>query len=335
MSYITLEHGAGGKLSHELLKSIFVREYGGKSLAKAGDKAVLSIGGSRIAFTTDAFVMSPRVVPGCSIGKLCITGTINDLLTCGARPLFISASFIIEEGFPIEELSSISTDLAGAAKASGIEIVTGDTKVVQKDRADGVYVVTSGIGEVLKDVDVSGSNARAGDDVIVTGELGCHGVAVMLARGEFKIAAKANSDCNALTSLVLPLLRRWKRSIHALRDPTRGGISTTLCEIAIESNVGIEIDESMLPISNSTRAACELLGIDPLFMANEGVMAIVADHVFSERIVRMLRRKRNGENSRIIGNVVANHKGKVKMKTKIGGERYLELLRGMSLPRIC
>lgn len=335
MSQINLEHGAGGKLSHDLVRSIFLRSYGGPLFRKAGDKAVVSIAGKKIAFTTDAFVMSPMDVPGCSLGALCVTGTINDLLTCGARPLFMSVSFILEEGFQMDRLVAISKDIARAAHLSGVAVVTGDTKVVERHKADGAYITASGIGEVIEGVNVSGSNAKVGDHVIVTGDIGNHGVATMLARGEFNIAARTKSDCRSLADLILPMLENFKNRVHALRDPTRGGISTTLNEIALESNVGIEVDESELPIAKPTRTACELLGIDPLFMANEGIMVLVIDPSSSERAAELLRRRRFGHRSAVIGRVVRNHRGKVKMRTLIGGERYLEMLRGVSLPRIC
>lgn len=335
MSHITLEHGAGGKLSHELVRSIFLRSYGSPLLRRGADKAVVSIGGKRIAFTTDSFVMSPMVVPGCSLGTLCVTGTINDILTCGARPLFMSVSFIVEEGFSTDRLLALSKDIARAARLSRVAVVTGDTKVVERHKADGAYITASGIGEVIEGVDVSGSNAKLGDHVIVTGDIGNHGVAAMLARGEFSITAKTRSDCRSLGDLVLPVLQKFKKGVHALRDPTRGGISTTLNEIAVESKVGIEVDESELPIAKSTKIACELLGIDPLFMANEGIMVLVVDPSSSGRVAELLRGRRFGHRSALIGRVVKNHRGKVKMRTIIGGERYLEMLRGVSLPRIC
>jgi len=334
MDRISLEHGAGGKLSHDLFTRVFASKYGNRHLSRAADKAVLRIGNRRIAFTTDAFIMSPRKVPGCSLGALSIHGTVNDLLTCGAKPMYVSASFVMEEGFPVKELGEIAEDMASAAKGCEVEIVTGDTKVVERGKADGAFVVTSGIGEVLSRVDVSGRNARPGDSVIVTGSVGRHGVAVLIARGEFGLATEIKSDCSSLTGLILPLLRKYGPMIHSLRDPTRGGIGTTLNEIALESKTCLRVEEAGIPIDPSVKAACDLLGMDPLYMACEGVMAIVVDPRAESQVLRALR-KRGAKEAAPIGRVISIPKGRVLMTTSVGGIRHVGMLRGVSLPRIC
>lgn len=334
MDSISLEHGAGGKLSHDLFTQVFASKYGNRHLKKAADKAVVRIGNRRIAFTTDAFIMSPRKVPGCSLGALSIHGTVNDLLTCGAKPMYVSASFVVEEGFALEELGGIAADMASAAKKCGVEIVTGDTKVVERGKADGAFVVTSGIGEVLSRVNVSGGNARPGDSVIITGSVGRHGVAVLIARGEFGLATEIKSDCRSLTGLILPLLKKHGSMIHSLRDPTRGGIGTTLNEIALESKTCVHVREADIPVDSSVKAACDLLGMDPLYMACEGVMAIVVDPRVESPVLRALR-KRGAKEAASIGRVVSAPKGRVLMTTSVGGTRNVGMLRGISLPRIC
>lgn len=334
MDKINLEHGAGGKLSHDLLRSVFSSRYGNEYLERAADKAIIKLTGRRLAFTTDAFVMSPRNVPGCSLGALSVFGTVNDLLTCGARPLYLSSSFVIEEGFPISELEEIARDMASAARRCDVKIVTGDTKVVERGKADGVFIVTSGIGEVLSKANVSGSNAAAGDSVIVTGSVGRHGIAVMLARGEFGVTAEVESDCRPLSSSLLPVLRKYGPFVHTLRDPTRGGLATTLNEIAMESGASINIDEGKVPIEPTVRAACDLLGLDPFYLACEGVMVLVVRSQAESSVVRELRR-RGAPKSIAIGSVKRSPKGRVSMTTSVGGKRYLGMLRGVSLPRIC
>jgi len=334
MDRISMEHGAGGRMSHELFERVFSSRYGNKYLDRAADKAVLKIGRNRIGFTSDAFVMSPRKVQGCSLGALSVFGTVNDLLTCGATPLYLSSSFIIEEGFPFDELDQIASDMTSAARKCKVEIVTGDTKVVERGKADGVFIVTSGIGSVARGVEVSGSNARARDRVIVTGSVGNHGVAVMIARGEFGLSAKVKSDCGPLSDLVLPALRKHGSRVHVLRDPTRGGLATVLNEISIESGVAIEIDEKSIPIEAGVKAACDLLGMDPLYMACEGVMVLIVDKRIEDSVLRELRR-RGATRAAVIGTVTGSPKGRVIMTTSVGGKRYLSMLKGMSLPRIC
>jgi len=331
---ISLEHGAGGKLSHDLLNEVFRAKYDNTYLRKASDKAVLKIGGRKVAFTTDAFVMAPARVPGCSLGELSVFGTVNDILTCGAKPLYLSSSFVIEEGFRLQELEEIAADMASAARRCNVKIVTGDTKVVERGKADGAFVVTSGIGEVMRGVSVSGSNAKVGDKVIVSGSVGRHGAAVLIARGEYGLSANIRSDCAPLSSLVVPMLKKLGNRVHVLRDPTRGGLATTLNEIATESRVCVEIDERSIPIDESVRAACELLGIDPLYMACEGVMALLVDPAVEQSALIGLRR-RGARESASIGTVTSSPKGKVLMTTSVGGKRYVGMLRGMSLPRIC
>lgn len=332
---INLEHGAGGKLSHELFNSLFLKYFRNKILEKAGDKAILKFGSKRIAFTTDAFVMSPKKVKGCNVGRLSIFGTVNDLLTCGAVPKYISASFIIEEGYSLESLSEIVEEMSHAAKLSKVSIVTGDTKVVEKGKGDGVYIVTSGIGEVLNNSNVSGSNAKPGDVVLVSGPVGTHGTAVMVARGDFGLYSNVESDCYPLNDLVIPLIRKYGKKIRTIRDPTRGGLATTLNEIAQESKVGMIIEESNIPVLEEVKAACEILGVDYLSMANEGVMVFVVDEEISDKFLKDLRKNSHGKFAAIIGKVVKDKEKRVILKTSIGGERILDMAKGLPLPRIC
>lgn len=332
---INLEHGAGGKLTHELFNSVFYKAFKNKILEKAGDKAILRFGSTRIAFTTDAFVMSPKKVSGCSVGKLSVTGTVNDLLTCGAIPMYLSASFIIEEGYPMSNLREIVRDMSEAAKASGVSIVTGDTKVVEKGKADGVYITTSGIGKVMKNSNVSGSNAEPGDAILVSGPVGTHGTAVMLARGEFGLYSNVSSDCCALNDLVIPLIRKYGRKIKVIRDPTRGGLATTLNEIAQESKVGMIVEESKIPVLEEVKSACEVLGIDFLSMANEGIMVFIVDAKVKDKFLKDLRNNPKGKLASVIGEVVNDSEKKVILSTSVGGERILDMAKGLPLPRIC
>jgi hydrogenase expression/formation protein HypE len=332
---INLEHGAGGKLTHELFNSVFYRAFKNKILEKAGDKAILSFGATKIAFTTDAFVMSPKKVSGCSVGKLSVTGTVNDLLTCGAVPLYLSASFIIEEGYSISNLSEIVKEMSEAANISKVSIVTGDTKVVEKGKADGIYITTSGIGKVMKNSNVSGSNAEPGDVVLVSGPVGTHGTAVMLARGEFGLYSNVTSDCCPLNDLVIPLIKRYRKKIKVIRDPTRGGLATTLNEIAQESKVGIVVEESKIPVLEEVRSACEVLGIDYLSMANEGIMVFVVDRKVKDSFLKDLRKNKKGRLASLIGEVASDREKKVVLSTSIGGERILDMTKGLPLPRIC
>jgi len=289
---------------------------------------------SQLAFTTDSFVVSPLFFKGGNIGKLAVCGTVNDLAAAGAEPLYISAGFIIEEGFRLEELEAIVSSMAETARAANVRIVTGDTKVVQRGAADGIFINTSGIGVIPDGINISGSNARPGDKVIVTGTLGDHGCAILLEREKLNISSPVQSDCAPLNGLINEILKICK-NIHVLRDPTRGGLATTLNEIAAQSCVGITLYENSIPVKDEVRGVCELLGMDPLYMANEGKMIVILPAESADAVLEKIKSHPFGTNARIIGDVTDKQPGRVIIKTITGGSRILDMLSGDQLPRIC
>jgi len=329
---ILLAHGSGGKLTHLLIKS-FVKKFASLPLARLDDSAVLKFNG-KLAFTTDSYVVDPIYFPGGDIGKLAVNGTINDLAMVGARPLYLSASAIIEEGFPLVELERIVNSMNRAARAAGVEIVAGDTKVVEKGGVDKIFINTSGIGLVDSGVDISSKNAQIGDRIILNGTIGDHGIAILSAREEFDFQTKVKSDSQPLNGIVSEILRVSK-GIHTLRDPTRGGLATILNEIAEQSGVGIEIEEEKIPVKQEVKGVCEMLGFDPLYIANEGKLVAFVLEKDSAKILNVMKRNRYGRDAQIIGTVVARHKGRVVVKTSVGGERIVDMLTGEQLPRIC
>ena len=329
---ILLAHGSGGKLTYQLIKS-FVKKFGNLPLARLDDSAVLRLNG-KLAFTTDSYVVHPIYFPGGDIGKLAVNGTVNDLAMVGARPLYLSASAIIEEGFPLVELERIVNSMNRAARAAGVEIVAGDTKVVEKGGVDKIFINTSGIGLVDSGVDISSKNAQIGDRIILNGTIGDHGIAILSAREEFDFQTKVKSDSQPLNGIVSEILRVSK-GIHTLRDPTRGGLATILNEIAEQSGVGIEIEEEKIPVKQEVKGVCEMLGFDPLYIANEGKLVAFVLEKDSAKILNVMKRNRYGRDAQIIGTVVARHKGRVVVKTSVGGERIVDMLTGEQLPRIC
>jgi len=330
---VLLAHGSGGKLSHDLIAKNFIPAFGNPLLNKLDDSAAFELSG-RLAFTTDSYTVSPIFFPGGDIGKLAVNGTVNDLAMIGATPLYLSLSFIIEEGFPIAELGKIVNSINQAADEAGVKIVTGDTKVVNQGSADKLFINTSGVGMVAPGVDISGANAIPGDKVIVSGSLGDHGIAVLSQREGLEFQVPIDSDCAPLNKLVAEMLE-VSANIHCLRDPTRGGLATTLNEFAMQSQVGIRIEEKSIPINKAVLAACELLGFDPLYVANEGKLVAVVAASDADKVLTRMRQNQYGAEAAIIGEVVNEHLGKVVMKTHLGSSRIIDMPVGELLPRIC
>ena len=330
---ILLAHGSGGKMGHDLVEKGFLQALNNPILAKLDDSAVFHLSGT-LAFTTDSYVVSPIFFPGGDIGKLAVCGTVNDLAMSGARPLYLSLAFIIEEGLSRSELGQIVDSVQRSAEEAGVTIVTGDTKVVSRGSADRLFINTAGIGMVPQGVDVSGSNARPGDKVLLSGPIGDHGIAVLSQREGLSFSTRLESDCAPLNSLVSEMLDA-SPNIHCLRDPTRGGLATTLNELAKQSQVGIRIEEEKVPLRDAVLAACEMLGFDPLYVANEGkLVAIVADED-ADKVLKAMRQNRYGEDAVVIGEVEAEHPGRVVLKTRLGASRIVDMLVGDLLPRIC
>ena len=332
---ISLAHGSGGKASHELIEKLFVAGFGSKSLAAMEDSAVIRIGSETIAFTTDSYVVDPIFFPGGDIGSLAVHGTVNDLAMRGARPLYLSVGMIIEEGFAFKDLEVIVRSLKEAADRAGVEIVAGDTKVVQSGKADKIFINTSGIGVLDNGLDISAANGRPGDLVLLSGTMADHGATILCQREGLQIQGEFRSDSAPLNHMVEAMIREAGSFIHILRDPTRGGVGTTLNELAMSSGVGIRIREKVLPVRDDVRGACELLGLDPIYLANEGKLLAFVDPVAAERVLAVMRKMEYGENSCIIGEVVADHPGQVVLETIIGSARIVDMLYGEPLPRIC
>lgn len=331
---IVLGHGSGGKLTAELIETVFLPAFRNDYLDRLDDQAVLDINGSRLAFTTDSFVVTPIFFPGGDIGRLAINGTVNDLAMSGARPLYLSVAFILEEGLPMDELQRVVDSMSAAAREARVLLVTGDTKVVDRGKGDKIFINTTGVGIVERPVRISADRARPGDRVIVSGFIGDHGMAIFSQRENLSFESDIVSDTAPLHDLVDGMLE-VTGEIHCLRDPTRGGVATTLNEIATRSGVGIEIDEAAIPVRESVRGACEILGLDPLYVANEGKLIAIVDPRYADDVVAKLRSMKYGGDARIIGKVVADHPPLVLMKTDIGGTRVLDLLWNEQLPRIC
>ena len=331
---ILLTHGAGGKLTHDLVNGVFLRFFENEVLKRLEDSAVVPGATGRIAFTTDSYVVKPVFFPGGDIGRLAVCGTVNDLAMVGARPLGRSAAFIIEEGFAREDLERILASMRDAAREAGVEIITGDTKVVERGAAEGIYINTAGIGIVPEGVDIKSPGARPGDRVILSGPIGEHEIAVLVARGEFSLKGEVTSDCAPLNRLVERMLESGP-GVHALRDPTRGGVATVLWEVARASGVGVESDEEKVPLTPEVSSACELLGFDPYYLANEGKLVAFCAPDRAEEIISRMKSDPYGDTAVAIGRVVAEHPGRVLLKTRIGGRRVLEPLSGEQFPRIC
>jgi hydrogenase expression/formation protein HypE len=334
---ITLSHGAGGKSSHDLIEALFLRELRNPMLEPLGDSALISTtdGGPSLAFTTDSFVVRPLFFPGGDIGELAVNGTVNDLAMAGARPLALSAGFIIEEGLPVADLERIVSSMADAAGAAGVSVATGDTKVVERGKADGLYVNTSGVGVVEREMDLGPDRLQPGDQVIVSGPIGDHGMAVMIARGELELEVDLESDTAPLNEVADLLLDAAGDGTRCLRDPTRGGLATVLTELALASEVGVTIHEAALPVRPEVTGACEILGIDPLYVANEGKLVAVVSPDAADAALQTLRSHPLGAEAAIVAEVQPEPPGLVLLETSFGGSRVVDMLAGDPLPRIC
>lgn len=331
---IQLAHGAGGTLSFDLIERLFLPRFGNEMLNRLEDQAVLEFPGQRLAFTTDSFVVDPLFFPGGDIGGLSIYGTVNDICMSGATPLYISVAFILEEGLPLETLHCIVVRMEAAAKESGVTVVTGDTKVVDKGSCDKLFINTTGIGVVPEGVNISVNNLNVGDRILLSGTIADHGMAVMTSRKGLSFQSQVQSDCAALNGLVAVMLEQTK-DIHAMRDPTRGGLATTLNEFARSSKVGIQLNGDQIPVSPEVQGACEVLGIDPLYVANEGKLVAVVLPGEAEKVLKAMRKHKYGREAVIIGEVVEEHPGIVAMSTGFGAERIIDMSVGEQLPRIC
>ena len=331
---ILLGHGSGGKLSAELIRDIFLPALGNPALARLDDQAIVPVNGSRIAITTDSFVVKPLFFPGGDIGSLAVHGTVNDLAMGGARPLYLAAAFILEEGLELELLRRVVASMRAAAAAAGVQVVTGDTKVVEKGSADGLFINTTGFGIVPDGIELSCNRARPGDRVLLSGPIGDHGIAIMAQREGLEFETRILSDSAALHTLAAAMLHA-SRQIRCMRDPTRGGLSSALNEIAQQSQVGIELIESAVPVREEVRGACEMLGLDPMYVANEGKLVAIVAECAADAVLGAMRAHPLGQQARIVGAVAARGAGLVTVRTDFGTTRILDMLAGDQLPRIC
>lgn len=331
---VDMTHGSGGRAMAQLIEELFVRHFDNALLRQANDQALFAVEKGRMVVSTDGHVISPLVFPGGDIGSLSVYGTINDVAMSGARPLYLSAGFIIEEGFPLADLDLIVQSMALAAAEAGVPVVTGDTKVVEKGKGDGVFITTTGIGVVPEAVNISGNRARPGDAILINGSVGDHGVAIMSSRESLEFETTIQSDSAALHGLIADMVA-VVADIHCLRDPTRGGLATTLNELALQSGVGMKLLEEAIPVDPAVSAACELLGLDPLYVANEGKLVCICHPSDAQTLLQVMRRHPLGAKSAIIGEVIEDEQGFVQMQTSFGGSRVVDWLAGEQLPRIC
>jgi hydrogenase expression/formation protein HypE len=331
---ILLDHGSGGKISHRLTESLLLPAFDNPALAMLDDGATLNLSGGRIAFSTDNYVVDPIFFPGGGIGDLAINGTVNDVAMCGAAPLYLSVGMIIEEGFPMAELERVVAQMGHAAKLAGVTVVTGDTKVVPRGAADKIFINTAGIGIIEEGINVSGANAKAGDAVILSGTMADHGMTILTQRQGLEFESDIASDSAPLNHMVADILNSGC-DVHVLRDPTRGGVGTTLNEIAVASRAGIRIYEDRLPVRPAVSGICELLGFDPLYVANEGKLLVFVPADQADQVLGVIRQSPYGKAACNIGEVISDHPGRVFMQTRIGGERIIDMLTGEQLPRIC
>jgi hydrogenase expression/formation protein HypE len=333
-THVVLGHGSGGKLMAELIHKLFLPAFRNEYLERLDDQAVVAAGGARLAFTTDSYVVTPIFFPGGDIGRLAVNGTVNDLAMSGARPLYLAAAFILEEGLAMDDLRRVVESMRAAAREADVLLVTGDTKVVNRGDADQVFITTTGLGVIEKPVEISAGRARPGDRVLLSGYVGDHGMAILSKRENLEFEGAIESDTAPLHGLVAAMLEA-SYDIHCLRDPTRGGLATTLTEFAAASGVGIELIESQIPVREAVRGACEILGLDPLYVANEGKLVAVVAPQAAQRVLDAMRAHPLGRDACMIGEVVAEHPRMVIMKTGIGGSRIVDTLFGEQLPRIC
>jgi hydrogenase expression/formation protein HypE len=333
--HIVLAHGGGGRLTQTLIDALFAKEFSNPALDELHDGARLDIAGARLAFSTDTFVVHPIEFPGGDIGSLAVHGTVNDLAMCGAQPVALAAGFILEEGLSMELLRRVTRSMRDAAREAGVHVVTGDTKVVDRGKGDGLYVSTSGIGLVPEGVNVGPKLAKPGDKVLINGAIAEHGVAIMSVREGLEFETSLTSDSAALHGLVRDVLEAGGADVHVLRDPTRGGLSSALNEIAASAGVGVRLDETAIPIEDQVRGACEMLGLDPLYVANEGKCLVLVAEFAAERVLQAMRNHPRGKQTTMIGEVIEGDPGRVVLRSSIGGTRIVDVLSGEQLPRIC
>jgi hydrogenase expression/formation protein HypE len=336
---ITLAHGSGGKAMRDLIDDIFVRRFDNPILSQLDDQACLSLAalgaqGDRLAFSTDSYVVDPLFFPGSDIGALAVNGTVNDLAVSGARPLYLTCSVILEEGLPIETLRQVAQSMKTAADAAGVQIVTGDTKVVHRGAADKLFINTAGVGVIRAGISISAHNIQPGDVVLINGQLGDHGAAILIARGELALETEIKSDCQPLHGLVDAIVNVCPE-VHAMRDATRGGLATVLNEFALSSDVGIRLHESSIPVREEVKGMCEILGLDPLYLANEGKLVVVVPQAYSEAVLTAMKSHPAGREACVIGEAIASPPGVVLLQTVFGSERIMDMLVGDQLPRIC
>ena len=332
---IVMGHGGGGKLGNELVEHLFLPAFRNTALANLGDAAVLELGAGRIAMSTDSFVVQPLFFPGGSIGELAVNGTVNDLAVSGAVPRYLTAGFILEEGFPLAQLAAVVDAMAQAARQAGVEIVTGDTKVVERGHGDGVYISTAGVGLVRAGLQLGPDRVCPGDVVLVSGSIGDHGMAIMSLREGLAFESQIRSDCAALNGLIGEVLDAVGPAVHAMRDPTRGGLASTLNEIAVSSRVGMQIEDALLPVHAEVNAACELLGLDPVYVANEGKVVLFVAPEAADRALNVLRAHPLGREAVRIGQATGEHPGLLVSRTRMGANRVIATQIGEQLPRIC
>ncbi len=332
---VTMAHGGGGRLTQTFIERMFLLAFANPALQALHDGAILQVGNARVAFSTDSYTISPLFFPGGNIGSLAVHGTVNDLAMCGAQPIALSGSFILEEGLPMDHLWKIVQAMKHAAQTVGVPIVTGDTKVVDRHKGDGVFITTTGIGLIPEGVNISPLRARPGDVILISGEIAVHGIAILSVREGLEFETTLESDSAPLHSLVDRMLKVAGDRMHVLRDATRGGVSSVLNEIAAHAKVGIRLEETYIPIAEQVRGACELLGLDPLYVANEGKCLAVVERGIAEKVLAAMRSHPYGKKAAFIGEVTADHPGKVILRSRIGGLRVVDMLSGEQLPRIC
>ncbi len=332
---VLMAHGSGGTMMRDIIEDLFFEAYAGDTLRRGDDAATLSIPTDKIAFSTDTFVVTPHFFPGGNIGHLAVCGTVNDVATSGAVPKYLSCSFVLEEGYPLEDLKKICATMARTAQEAGVEIVTGDTKVVNRGHGDGIYINTAGIGELREGVDLSGANIKVGDKILISGTIGDHGIAIISTREELSFSTTIQSDAAPLNHLIADVLEACPEgSVRAFRDPTRGGVASTLNEFAQTAAVDIRIEEDAVPVADQVRGACEMLGYDVFQVANEGKMICVVGPTAADAALEAMKTNKYGANAAIIGEVVEGE-GRVFLRTAFGSERILDMLVGEQLPRIC
>ncbi len=332
---VDLSHGGGGRAMAQLIDELFIKHFDNDLLRQRNDQALFAVPAGRLVISTDGHVISPLFFPGGNIGSLAVHGTVNDVAMSGAKPLYLAAGFILEEGLPLADLEKIVISMAAAAQSAGTPIITGDTKVVERGKGDGVFITTTGVGIVPKGVNISGNRAQPGCAILLSGPIGDHGVAVMAGRENLQFGTTLVSDSAALNSLVADMVATAPADIHCLRDPTRGGLATALNELAQQSGVGMVIDEAQIPIKDEVKAACEILGLDPLYVANEGKLVCICNAVAAERLLAVMGQHPLGRDAAIIGEVVADDHHFVEMRTAFGGRRIVDWPVGEQLPRIC